>query len=72
MFQVPNAELFYLTQKNTLKKKTIHDELQGKKVVVYLFVEPTLLHVVPNMYQSLRKPMMKSNLLELTKFIVVL
>ncbi|MAR18918.1 MAG: hypothetical protein CML44_06045 [Rhodobacteraceae bacterium] len=35
MFQVPNAELFYLTQKNTLKKKTVHDELKGKKVVVY-------------------------------------
>tara|TARA_Y100000004_G_scaffold64931_1_gene72890 strand:- start:17 stop:619 length:603 start_codon:yes stop_codon:yes gene_type:complete len=35
MFEVPNAELFYLTQKNTLKRKSVHDELRGKKVVVY-------------------------------------
>ena len=73
MFEVPNAELFYLTQKNTLKRKSVHDELRGKKVVVYFVCgayTPTCSTKHVPEYESLL--MMKSNPWVLMKFIVVL
>ena len=35
MYELPNAELFFLDSKNNLGKKTIHDELKGKTVVLF-------------------------------------
>lgn len=35
MYELPNAELFFLDSKNNLTRKPLHDMLSGKKVVIF-------------------------------------
>jgi peroxiredoxin len=35
MYQIPNAELFSLNTKNNLIRKALHDELKGKRVIIF-------------------------------------
>lgn len=35
MYELPNAELFFLDSKNNLTRKALHDMIKGKKVVIF-------------------------------------